>query len=83
MDIVLGRNCEDGIEVVVFDVEPPPFVSFDAWAAEQKRRDWRRRGFKCVRVGAVQAAAEGKWWGDRVAASLKFGYGFSLTAHLS
>ena len=83
MDVVLGRSCEDGIEAVVFDIEPPPFVSFDSWAAELKRRDWRRRGFSSVKVGAVRAAKEGRWWADRVAAGVRYGGGFSLSAYLS
>jgi hypothetical protein len=42
MDVVLVWDVPEGLQAVVFDIEPPPFVGFDAWQAEQRRRNWGR-----------------------------------------
>jgi hypothetical protein len=72
MDVILALEVEDSLNAVVFDVEPPPFASFDTWRAELNRRAWRDQGFGCVRVGAKQAAREGQWWADRMRSALRW-----------
>lgn len=72
MDVVLALDVDNSLNAVVFDVEPPPFISFDAWQAELTRRAWRKQGFGCVCVGAKQAAQEGQWWADRMRTALRW-----------
>lgn len=71
MDVVLAWDVADGLEAIVYDIEPPPFVGFDAWAAECKRKSWRQRGFGSIRVGARRAGEEGRWWAQRVRAGIE------------